>query len=70
MIYLRIFPGKCALRRILINHSRWETSRDSRVSKDSLLPESHREKIRKALWDKFSQSPELFLKDEIKNIRS
>lgn len=43
----------------------------SRLSKTpSLLHESHRENIRKALWDKFSQSPELFLMEEIKNIRS
>ena len=32
--------------------------------------ENYRNKIREALWDKFSQSPELFLKEEIKNIRS
>jgi len=48
-----------------------ETERDRRPTKESgLLRQSHRENIRQALWGKFSQSPELFLEEEIKNIRS
>ena len=44
--------------------------RDRRPTKESgLLRKSHRENIRQALWAKFSQSPELFLEEEIKNIR-
>ena len=35
-----------------------------------LFSESSRENIRQALWDKFSQSPEMFLEEEIRNIRS
>jgi len=48
-----------------------EIRRDRSPTKEfGSLRESHRENIRQALWDKFSQSPELFLEQEIKNIRS
>ena len=47
-----------------------EIERDRRLTtKSGLLRQSHRENIRQALWAKFSQSPELFLEEEIKNIR-
>lgn len=47
-----------------------EIRRDrSPINEPGLTYQDHRGNIRQALWDKFSQSPELFLKEEIKNIR-